>query len=95
MRSLTGTALYTSFRFADRLPDNGILPSMGSVDDSCAAMKNFWPALKVELVYRQAWRTRDEAENALFAYTDGWYGTASGNRRSGRRSERLDRSLPR
>jgi len=26
-----------------------------------------------ELVYRAAWRTRDEAENAIFAYIGGWY----------------------
>jgi transposase InsO family protein len=68
---------YTSFRFAQRLADNGILPSMGSVGDSYdnALMENFWSTLKIELVYRNAWRTRDEAENALFAYIDGWYNT--------------------
>ncbi|MFJ6198272.1 IS3 family transposase [Micromonospora sp. NPDC092111] len=31
--------------------------------------------LKIELVYRTSWRTRDEAENAIFAYIDGWYNT--------------------
>jgi len=48
---------------------------MGSTGDSYdnALMENFWSTLKVELVYRNAWRTRDEAENALFAYIDGWY----------------------
>jgi putative transposase len=68
---------YTSFRFAERLYDNGILPSMGSVGDSYdnALMENFWSTLKIELVYRSEWRTRDEAENALFAYIDGWYNT--------------------
>jgi transposase InsO family protein len=68
---------YTSFRFAQRLADNGILPSMGSVGDSYdnALMENFWSTLKIELVYRNAWRTRDEAENALFAYIDSWYNT--------------------
>jgi putative transposase len=68
---------YTSFRFADRLSDNGILPSMGSVGDSYdnALMENFWSTLKIELVYRKAWRTRNEAENAIFAYIDGWYNT--------------------
>jgi putative transposase len=68
---------YTSFRFAQRLADNGILPSMGSVGDSYdnALMENFWSTLKIELVYRNAWRTRDEAENAIFAYIDGWYNT--------------------
>ena len=50
---------------------------MGSTGDSYdnALMENFWSTLKIELVYRTAWRTRDEAENALFAYIDGWYNT--------------------
>ena len=30
-------------------------------------MENFWSTLKIELVYRTSWRTRDEAENAIFA----------------------------
>jgi hypothetical protein len=56
------------------LADNGILPSMGSTGDSYdnALMENFWSTLKIELVYRSSWRTRDEAENAIFAYIDGW-----------------------
>jgi putative transposase len=68
---------YTSFRFAQRLADNGILPSMGSVGDSYdnALMENFWSTLKTELVYRTSWRTRDEAENAIFGYIDTWYNT--------------------
>ena len=68
---------YTSFRFAQRLADNGIRPSMGSVGDSYdnALMENFWSTLKIELVYRNAWRTRDETENTLFAYIDAWYNT--------------------
>ena len=66
---------YTSFRFSARLSDNGILASMGSTGDSYdnALMENFWSTLMTELVYRTSWRTRDEAENALFAYIDGWY----------------------
>ncbi|NBE80370.1 transposase [Micromonospora sp. NEAU-HG-1] len=48
---------------------------MGSVGDSYdnALMENFWSTLKIELVYRTSWRIRDEAENAIFAYIDGWY----------------------
>ncbi|MGX7671135.1 IS3 family transposase [Plantactinospora sp. DSM 117369] len=48
--------------------------SMGSVGDSFdnALMENFWSTLKIELVYRTSWRTRDEAENTIFAYIDGW-----------------------
>jgi transposase InsO family protein len=38
-------------------------------------MENFWSTLKIELAYRRSWRTRDEAENAIFAYIDGWYNT--------------------
>jgi putative transposase len=68
---------YTSIRFTHRLADHGITASMGSVGDSYdnALMENFWSTLKIELVYRHAWRTRDEAENAIFSYIDGWYNT--------------------
>ena len=68
---------YTSFRFTTRLSDNGILASTGSTGDSFdnALMENFWSTLKIELVYRHSWRTRDEAEHAIFAYIDGWYNT--------------------
>lgn len=66
---------YTAFRFSTRLADIGIAQSMGSVGDSYdnALMENFFSTLKTELVYRNSWRTRDEAENALFSYIDGWY----------------------
>ncbi|WP_425302562.1 IS3 family transposase, partial [Nocardia wallacei] len=51
--------------------------SMGSVGDSYdnALMENFFSTLKTELVYRNSWRTREDAENALFSYIDGWYNT--------------------
>jgi putative transposase len=66
---------YTSIKFSQRLADNGIVASMGSVGDSYdnALMENFFSTLKIELVYRRTWRIRDEAENAIFAYIDGWY----------------------
>ncbi len=49
---------------------------MGSVGDSYdnALMENFFSTLKTEL-FPELWRTRDEAENAHFAYIDGWYTT--------------------
>ncbi|MET7970476.1 IS3 family transposase [Micromonospora sp. NPDC005305] len=77
LRRPVESANYTSFRFAERLQDNGILPSMGSVGESYdnALMENFWSTLKIELVYRTSWRTRDVAEDAIFAYIDGWYNT--------------------
>jgi transposase InsO family protein len=79
---------YTSFRFTTRLADNGILPSVGSTGDSYdnALMENFWSTLKIELVYRTSWRTRDEAENAIFEYIDGWYNTHRIQRELGYRS---------
>jgi transposase InsO family protein len=49
-------------------------------------MENFWSTLKIELVYRTSWRTRDEAENAIFAYIDGWYNTRRIQRELGYRS---------
>ena len=71
------SSTYTSIRFAQRLADNGILPSMGSVGDSCdnALMENCFSTLKIELVHRNSWRTRDEAENAIFSYIHAWYNT--------------------
>ncbi len=33
-------------------------------------MESFFSTLKIELVYRCSWRTRDEAENAIFAYIE-------------------------
>lgn len=81
-------ATYTSFRFSQRLADNGILASMGSTGDSYdnALMENFWSTLKVELVYRQRWHSRGEAENALFDYIDGWYNPTRIQKRLGWRS---------
>ncbi|WP_174189424.1 IS3 family transposase [Nocardia barduliensis] len=79
---------YTAIRFANRLADNGIAQSMGSVGDSYdnALMENFFSTLKTELVYRRSWRTRDEAENALFSDLDGWYNTQRIQKKLGWRS---------
>jgi transposase InsO family protein len=61
---------------------------MGSGGDSYdnALVENFFSTLKTELVYRKSWRTRDEAENDLSAYIDGWYNTQRIQRRLGWRS---------
>lgn len=79
---------YTAIRFANRLADNGIAQSMGSVGDSYdnALMENFFSTLKTELVYRNSWRTREDAENAIFAYIDGWYNTQRIQKKLGWRS---------
>ncbi len=66
---------YTAIGLTQRLTDAGIQPSMGSVGDSFdnALAENFFSILKIERVYRRAYRTREEAELDLFAYIDGWY----------------------
>ncbi|MEO3745311.1 hypothetical protein [Plantactinospora sp. B5E13] len=63
---------YTSFRCAERLQDDGILPSMGSVGGSFdnALMENFWSTLKIELVYRTSWRT--QADNRHMMIINRW-----------------------
>ncbi|MGW6697524.1 transposase [Nocardia sp. NPDC055049] len=79
---------YTAIRFANHLAANGIAQSMGSVGDSYdnALMENFFSTLKTELVYRNSWWTREDAENALFAYIDGWYNTQRIKKKLGWRS---------
>jgi transposase InsO family protein len=64
------------------------MASMGSVGDSYdnALMENFFSTLTTELVYGSSWRTRDESENALFPYIDGWYNTERIQKRLGWRS---------
>ena len=82
------SAQYTAIRLAQRLTDAGIRPSMGSVGDSFdnALAENLFSILKIERVYRQAYRTREEAELDLFAYIDGWYNTERIQARLGWRS---------
>ncbi|WP_028478907.1 IS3 family transposase [Nocardia sp. CNY236] len=79
------------------MADNPITEAMGSVGDSYdnALMQNFFSTLKTELVYRHTWRTWDRAENALFAYIDGWYNT-QGIQKKARRAitRRVRRQLP-
>jgi putative transposase len=79
---------YTSFEFGKHLRLNGIRASMGSTGDSYdnALMENFWSTLKIELVFDNTWSTRAEAENALFAYIDGWYNPTRIQKRLGWRS---------
>jgi putative transposase len=79
---------YTAIRFTQRLADAGIAASTGSVGDSYdnALAENFFSSLKVELVYRTSFRTREQAELALFRYIDGWYNPHRIQKRLGWRS---------
>ncbi len=66
---------YTSLRFTQRLIDAGVDPSTGSTGDSYdnAMAESFFSTIKRELLYRQNWETRHDAELAIFAWIEGWY----------------------
>jgi putative transposase len=66
---------YTSFAFSQRLVDTGITASLGSVGDSFdnAMAESWFGTIKVELLYRHIWRSRHDAEMAIFRWVEGWY----------------------
>lgn len=66
---------YTSLRFTQRLIDAGVDPSTGSTGDSYdnAMAESFFSTIKRELIYRQTWTSRHDAELAIFAWIEGWY----------------------
>ena len=66
---------YTSEEYQALLAKHHMLTSLSGVG-CCydnAPMESLWGTLKTELVYRQHYRTRAEAKNAIFAYIEGWY----------------------
>ena len=68
---------YTSLSFSKRLEDEGLLPSMGRVGSAYdnALAESFVATLKTELLYRNAWPTRQAARTAIFEYIEGFYNT--------------------
>jgi putative transposase len=66
---------YTSFRFSQRLHDAEIAPSLGSVGDSFdnAMAESWFGTIKIELIYRRVWRSRQDAELGVFAWIEGFY----------------------
>ena len=66
---------YTSLSFGKRLEEEGLLPSMGQVGTAYdnALAESFVAALKTELLYRNAWPTRQAARTAIFEYIEGFY----------------------
>ena len=66
---------YASRDYRQRLEDRGITISMSRRanchDNACA--ESLWARLKVELVYRRKFRTRDEAKQAIFQYIAVFY----------------------
>ena len=66
---------YTSLFFGKRLEEEGLLPSMGQVGTAYAnaLAESFVATLKTELLYRNAWPTRQAARTAIFEYIEGFY----------------------
>jgi transposase InsO family protein len=66
---------YASFDYQQALADQGIQPSMsrkGNCWDNAVA-ESFFSTLKMELVYRTSFATRQEARAAIFEYIEVFY----------------------
>jgi transposase InsO family protein len=66
---------YASGWYRDRLNASNITISMsrrGNCHDNACA-ESFWGRLKVELIYRQRFATRDDARQAIFRYIETFY----------------------
>ena len=60
-----------------KLQAHGLHPSMsgkGNCYDN-ASVETFFKSLKAELIWRQKWPTRRQAEAAIFQYINGFYNT--------------------
>lgn len=66
---------YSSERFRAQLAAHGILPSMSRRGNCCdnAKAESFFSTLKLELVYRQHFETRQHARLALFEWITAYY----------------------
>lgn len=66
---------YTSGAFGALLDTNRVRQSLsrpGQCWDNAVA-ESFFATLKLELIYRQAWPTREAARAAIFAFIEVWY----------------------
>jgi transposase InsO family protein len=66
---------YCACDYQKRLQKYGLKPSMsgkGNCYDN-AAVETFFKSLKAELLWRQTWPTRRQAEAAIFQYINGFY----------------------
>lgn len=66
---------YASAAYQKLLTDHGIIASMSRTGDCWdnAVAESFFATLKVELIRKYRWRTRDEARRAIFRYIETWY----------------------
>ena len=79
---------YTSYAFAKRCRERGVVASMGSVGDchDNAMAESFFATLECELLDRQRFATQAEARRAIFEYIEGWYHPHRRHSRLGYRS---------
>lgn len=66
---------YASEKFSNHLDNLGIIASMsrkGNCWDN-AHVESFFRSLKTELVYRETFKTREEAKRAIFDWIETWY----------------------
>lgn len=68
---------YTAVAFGTHLQAAGLVASTGSVGDCFdnAVAESFFATLKVELLHRGEWPTRDAAKSAIFRFIETWYNT--------------------
>jgi putative transposase len=66
---------YRSLAIGKTLRESGIMASMGSKGDAYdnAAAESFIATIKNELIYRNRFKTKDEARLAVFRYIEGFY----------------------
>ncbi len=66
---------YRSLAIGKNLRDSGIMASMGSKGDPFdnAPAESFFATIKTELIYRNTFKTKDEARLAVFRYIEGFY----------------------
>jgi transposase InsO family protein len=66
---------YCAYDYQKKLQAYGLRPSMsgkGNCYDT-ASVETFFKTIKAELIWRQSWPTRRQAEAAIFGYINGFY----------------------
>lgn len=66
---------YTALSFGKKLEEAGIVPSMGRAGSALdnAISESFVATLKVELVHRRRFPSKEAARTAIFEYLEGFY----------------------
>ena len=66
---------YCSGEYQKQLSKHGFKVSMSGKGNcyDCAIVKTFFKSIKAELIWRNRWETRRQAEGAIFQYISGFY----------------------